>query len=130
MSSLAVGAYTAIWKSVSVSGQTLTFNILSPLSTVQNNGSIAEITSESLTVTLIPQVVSTSGNVTGFINLISTAGVVTGSFSGTYVCPVRTLRITRVRANGRRRDEVEQLFLPEQDTRARTCHYSPDAKPR
>jgi hypothetical protein len=34
--------------------------------------SIAQITSESLTVTLTPQVVSTSGTVTGSINLVST----------------------------------------------------------
>jgi hypothetical protein len=46
--------------------------------------SIAQITSESLTVTLTPQVVSTSGTVTGSINLVSTLATISGSFTGTY----------------------------------------------
>lgn len=80
-----ITAYEASWSSVTVSGQTLTFNGLEVSgSEMSGPGGVADITSGSLTITLTPQVVSTSGTVTGSMNLVSTLGTISGSFTGTY----------------------------------------------
>jgi uncharacterized protein (TIGR03437 family) len=78
--------YHALWNSVTVVGQTLTFTGLqgNSLSYMGVNGEVADITSGSVIVTLTPQVVTTSGTVTGTVNLVSTLGTVSGSFTGTY----------------------------------------------
>lgn len=81
-----LGAYRAKWNNVTVSGQSLTFDGLEVSESVigDDKGTIAEITSGSLTVTLMPQAANTSGTVTGSMTLVSTLQTITGSFTGTY----------------------------------------------
>lgn len=81
------GQYTAIWNRVTVTGQALTFTGLQIAgSTVSVNGTVAPITSATLSVVLNPnpQVVASSGTVTGVITLVSTLATISGSFTGTY----------------------------------------------
>lgn len=79
--------YSASWSSVTVNGQTLTFNGLqSSASPVEDStGAIADFTLGTLTVTLSPQGTASSGTVTGNMNLSSPLGVFNGAFTGTYV---------------------------------------------
>lgn len=81
-----VVTYHTSWSSVAAVGQTLTFNGLegNSLSYMGVNGSLADITSGSVTVTLTPQAVATSGTVTGTLNLVSALATVSGAFTGTY----------------------------------------------
>lgn len=82
----AMGNYMATWNSVTVSGQTLTFNgPVSPSSDMINGGVAAQITSASLTITLSPPSASLSGSVAGAMTLVSGLATVSGSFTGTYV---------------------------------------------
>lgn len=78
--------YSASWSSVTVSGQTLTFNGLqASASPVEDNtGAIADFTLGTLTVTLSPQGTTSSGTVTGTMNMVSPLAVFNGAFTGTY----------------------------------------------
>jgi len=78
------GTYNVTWNSVTVSGQTITFNgFQTSLSTMRAiNGSPANITTGTLTLTLSGS--GSSGTVTGSLNLVSTVATVSGSFTGTF----------------------------------------------
>ena len=79
-----IGIYNATWNSVTVNGQTITFNgFQSSLSSMQrNNGSTANIAAGTLTLTLSGT--GSSGTVTGSLNLVSTIATISGSFTGTF----------------------------------------------
>jgi hypothetical protein len=78
---------TSSFNSYEVNGLTVTCTGLNASSTMVNyaDGTVAQITSGSLTFTLNPQTVSTSGTVSGSVSLVSTVGTITSSFTGTYI---------------------------------------------
>jgi len=83
---LPVGVYDVEWADVTVNGDTLTFGGFQPASSsIEDNGSVAQFTTATLTITLTPQGVVTSGTVSGSLNLVSTLATISGSFTGTYV---------------------------------------------
>jgi hypothetical protein len=82
----ATGNYMATWNSVTVSGQTLTFNgPVGPSSNMSGSGGVAQITSASLTISMSPPSASLTGTVSGAMTLVSGLAIVSGSFTGTYV---------------------------------------------
>jgi hypothetical protein len=79
----------AVWNSVAVSGQTLTFNGLQVGATsvvIDNLGTPHGISSGSLTLTLSPDTASNAtGTVTGSMTLVSAVGTLSGPVTGGYV---------------------------------------------
>jgi hypothetical protein len=74
------------WNNVLLSGQTLTFNGLLPISMVVNSsGTSLSVASASLTLTLSPDTAAmTTGSVTGLMSIVSSAATLNGSITGSY----------------------------------------------